>query len=168
MAADRARHLAIAMKTVIRRTTLIVRDIEKSARWYEHVLGLTRWYDSPYTLSGIGLAAGKKGDKTHLIIFKCEDPSIGMIGLLQWIDPPLPAPREIPTSITYGSPTFIAGCDDVDEAYRRALELDTQVHAAPHIWSTTGAKGEKLTFKSISIFDPDGYFYELNQELSRE
>ena len=154
------------MKSIIRRTTLIVRDIQKSARWYEYVLGLTRWYDSLYTLGGVGLAAGKEGDKTHLMIFKCEDPDIGMVGLLQWVDPPLAAPTEIPTAITYGNPTFIVGCDDVEEAHRRAKELGTHIHAGPHEWSTKGASGATLRFKSISIFDPDGYFYELNQPLS--
>ena len=80
------------IRNIIKRTTLFVRDIQVSRHWYEYVLGLTVWYDNEFILSGQGLAAGQAGDKTHLMILKCEDPVIGMIGLLQWIDPPMPAP----------------------------------------------------------------------------
>ena len=155
------------MKTIVKRTTLIVRDIEKSRHWYQHVLNMSVYYDKPVVLSGVGMAAGKKGDKTHLVILKCEDPQIGMIGLLQWIDPPMPAPEEIPKSVTYGNPTFVLSSDDVHEVHRRAIELGTHIHAAPHEWSIEGADGSIIDFVGLSVFDPDGYFYELNEERGR-
>ena len=153
------------MKNVVRRTTLIVRDVEKSARWYEHVVGMTRFYEGEVVLSGTGMAAGKKGDRTHLIIMQCEHPEIGMIGLLQWVDPALPAPKEIPTSVTYGNPTFVVASDDAREALRRARGLGSHIHSEPHEWSIKGADGEMKHFVSVSVFDPDGYFYEFNQQL---
>ena len=88
--------------TIVKRTTLIVRDIEKSRAWYEQVLEMSAYYDDEVVLSGTGMAAGKKGDKTHLVILKCQDPVIGMIGLLQWVDPIWPAPTKIPTAVDYG------------------------------------------------------------------
>jgi catechol 2,3-dioxygenase-like lactoylglutathione lyase family enzyme len=153
------------MKNIVRRTTLIVRDIQRSARWYEHVVGMTRWYDGEVVLSGEGMAAGKKGDRTHLVIMKCEHPDIGMIGLLQWVDPPLPAPATIPTSVTYGNPTFVLSSDDCREALRRAKELDTHIHSEAHEWEAKGVDGATKRFVSVSLFDPDGYFYEFNQLL---
>jgi catechol 2,3-dioxygenase-like lactoylglutathione lyase family enzyme len=153
------------MKNIVRRTTLIVREIERSAHWYEQVVGMTRYYDSEYILSGTGLAAGNEGDVTHLIIMQCEDPEIGMIGLLQWLDPPLPAPPEIPTSITYGNPTFVVSTDDAREVWHRATELGSHVHTAAHEWSTAGPDGKMLHFIGVSLFDPDGYFYQFNQLL---
>ena len=156
------------MKNVIKRTTLIVRDMETSVRWYEQVAGMTRYYDDEVVLTGVGMAAGKKGDRTHLVIMQCEDPEIGMIGLLQWIEPPLPAPAEIPTSVSYGNPTFVVAADDAREVHRRAQELGTHIHADPHEWSVRGARGETKHFVSVSLFDPDGYFYEFNQLLRTE
>jgi catechol 2,3-dioxygenase-like lactoylglutathione lyase family enzyme len=150
------------VKNIVRRTTLIVRDIERSAQWYETVVGMTRYYDSEYILSGTGLPVGKEGDVTHLIIMQCEDPEIGMIGLLQWLDPPLPAP-EIPTTITYGNPTFVCATDDAAEVHRRALEFGSRIHEAPHEWSTAGPDGKMLHFIGMSLFDPDGYFFQFNQ-----
>ena len=73
------------MANIIKRTTLIVRDMSASKRWYEYVLGLSVWMDDTVTLGGTGMAAGKAGDKTHLVIMQSEDPLIGMIGLLQWV-----------------------------------------------------------------------------------
>jgi catechol 2,3-dioxygenase-like lactoylglutathione lyase family enzyme len=154
------------MTNIIKRTTLIVRDIEKSTQWYEQVLGMSRYYDDEVVLSGVGMAAGNAGDRTHLVILKCADPEIGMIGLLQWIDPPLPAPAEIPTSVGYGNPTFVVAADDSRAACEVARKLGTPIHAEPHEWSIKGANGMMKNFIGVSLFDPDGHFYELNQLVS--
>ena len=152
--------------TTVKRTTLIVRNIEVSSKWYEEVLGMSLYYDDTITLGGKGMAAGKKGDVTHLKIYKCSDPVIGMIGLLQWIDPELPAPEEIPTKVDYGNPTFVVDTDNVDEVYKKALALGTHIHSEPHEWSVRGADGNMINFITMSVFDPDGYFYEINQRLT--
>ena len=153
------------MQNIIKRTTLIVRDIERSRHWYEYVMGLEVWMDTEVTLGGTGLAAGKAGDVTHLLIMQAEDPVIGMIGLLQWVDPPMPAPDEIPTSVTYGNPTFVVSSDDAQTTYERATELGTHVHSEPSEWSIRGQNGKMKHFLGLSLFDPDGYFYEVNQLL---
>ena len=153
------------MKNIVKRTTLFVRDMDKSMQWYKDVMGMTVWMDTEFVLSGEGLAAGKAGDKTHLVIMQCEDPVIGMIGLLQWVDPPLPAPDEIPTSVTYGNPTFVVEAEDARAMYEAAKGLGTRIHSEPHEWSTRGHDGRMKYFVSVSLFDPDGYFYECNQVL---
>lgn len=78
------------MTDIVKRTTLMVRDAEAAEQWYEDVLGMSRWMDVPFTLSGTQLAAGKKGDETRLVIMKAEHDTIGMIGLLEYIDPRRP------------------------------------------------------------------------------
>ncbi len=151
------------MQNVIKRTTLIVRDIDKSVAWYKDVMGMTVWMDTEVELSGVGMACGKAGDKTHLVILQAEDPVIGMIGLLQWVDPLLPAPDEIPTSVTYGNPTFVVSTDDAEATHAAAVAHGTHVHSAPHEWSIRGQDGRMKHFIGISLFDPDGYFFECNQ-----
>ena len=93
------------MTDILKRTTVMVRDAEASARWYEAVFGMTRWMDTPFTLSGTQLAAGAKGDQTRLVIMKAEHDVVGMIGLLQWLDPPMPAPTDLPRQVNFGAPT---------------------------------------------------------------
>ncbi len=152
------------VRSIVKRTTLIVRDMEKSRRWYEYVLGMKAWIDMPYTLSGKGIAAGKKGDVTHLVIMQADDPKIGMIGLLQWVDPPLPAP-EIPTTVGYGRPVFVVDTEDARENALRAAKLDTLVHTAEREFQVRGSRGELRHILGCAIFDPDGHFFECNQLL---
>ena len=80
------------MTTLVKRTTLIVRSIERSVAFYRDVLGLSVWYDDRVTLSGVGLAAGARGDETHLVIMQASDPVVGKIGLLEFTQPRLPEP----------------------------------------------------------------------------
>ena len=54
------------MTSILKRTTLIVRDMAKSIEFYEGVLGMTKYYDNQVTLGGDLLPAGKKGDVTYL------------------------------------------------------------------------------------------------------
>jgi|TARA_B100001105_G_C22319464_1_gene411844 catechol 2,3-dioxygenase-like lactoylglutathione lyase family enzyme len=152
--------------TIVKRTTLIVRDIRKSTRWYQEVLGMTVYYDDQVILGGKGMATGKKGDVTHLIILKCNDPVIGMIGLLQWIDPTLPAPDAIPDTVNYGQPTFVVDTDHIKEVFAKAVALDTLIYSEPHQWSVRGATGDMIEFLGMSLFDPDGHFFEINQRLN--
>ena len=97
------------MTDEIKRTTIIVRDAECAAHWYETVFGMSRWMDTPFTLSGNQLAAGKKGDQTRLVIMKSNHDVLGMMGLLQWVDPPMAAPDTLPTEIQFGMPIFRCG-----------------------------------------------------------
>ena len=151
------------MTDVIKRTTYMVRDIDRAAHWYEQVLGMTRWMDTPFTLSGTQLAAGKKGDRTRLCILKCTDDTIGMIGLLEWLDPKQDAPTELPTEIAFGTPIFVVAAVDARATVERARSLGSSIYCEPHEWSVTGADGLEKQFIGCSFWDLDGYFFEVNQ-----
>lgn len=154
------------MTDEIKRTTLMVRDADKAARWYQSVFGMTRWMDTPFTLSGEQLAAGRKGDQTRLIILKCLHDTIGMIGLLQWLDPPQSTPAELPRRVTFGAPIFVVASNDVRGVLARARVLGSHVHCEPREWTVTGADGRLKDMIGASLFDLDGYFFEINQVLS--
>lgn len=151
------------MPEQIKRTTLMVRDAEKAARWYEEVFGMTRWMDTPFTLSGTQLAAGKEGDHTRLVILKCLHDKIGMIGLLEWLEPKQDAPDELPTEVKFGAPIFVAESDDVKALVERARSLGSRIHCEPRAWTVTGADGRKKDMLGCSFFDLDGYFFEINE-----
>ncbi|GAA0486198.1 hypothetical protein GCM10009096_31220 [Parasphingorhabdus litoris] len=151
------------MTDIIKRTTLMVRDGDAASNWYETVFGMTKWMDTPFTLSGTQLAAGKKGDKTRLIILKCEHDMIGMIGLLEWLDPKQDAPEELPTEIKFGAPVFVVASEDAKGAVERARALGSTIHSEPREWSVTGADGKQKDMIGCSFWDLDGYFFEVNQ-----
>ncbi len=114
-------------------------------------------------LSGRGLAAGGKGDRTHLIIMKAQDPVIGMIGLLQWVEPELPRKGEPRARLGIGDVVFVMQTDDVLEVHRRLLQSGARIFADPYEFEIKGADGSLLRMTSISFWDPDGYFFEMNQ-----
>jgi catechol 2,3-dioxygenase-like lactoylglutathione lyase family enzyme len=153
------------MSNVLKRTTLIVRSIERSLAFYRDVLGFQIWYDDEIVLSGVGLAAGKQGDRTHLVILKAEDPVIGMIGLLEFTDPRLPQPDVPRERLGIGDIVFVMQSQDVVGAHERLRRFGARIHAEPHAFEVTGADGKLIKMTSMSFWDPDGYFIELNQRL---
>ena len=152
------------MTSILKRTTLIVRDMAKSIEFYEGILGMTKYYDNQVTLGGDLLPAGKKGDVTYLTMWKCEDPVIGMIGLLQWIDPVWEAP-EITYKVGYGNPVFVAAIDDAEAVYKKAKAFGCKIRAPLSETEYPAAKGGIVRVRSVGVFDPDGHFFELNQTL---
>jgi len=155
------------IRNIVKRTTLFVRDMSAARHWYEYVLGMSVYYDKEFVLSGTGLAAGNAGDRTHLVILKADDPEIGMIGLLQWLEPTMPAPP-VEYKLGFGNPTFVVASDDARQTHQRAKELGTHVHSEPYEWSTQGANGKMKHFIGLSLFDPDGYFFECNQLVAED
>jgi len=152
------------MTTLIKRTTLVVRDMEKSLQFYQGILGMEVYYDNQITLEGNLLPMGKKGDVTRLVIIKCEDPVIGMIGLLEWIDPVLDAP-EVPQTVGFGNPIFVAAVDDAEDVYEKAQKIGCVIRAPLSEGQYPGADGGIVKVRSVGLFDPDGHFFECNQRL---
>jgi catechol 2,3-dioxygenase-like lactoylglutathione lyase family enzyme len=150
------------MSTLVKRTTLIVRDIDRSVAFYRDVLGLRVWYDDRITLSGVGLAAGARGDETHLVIMEASDPVVAKIGLLEFTQPRLPEPprRE---RLGIGDVIFVLQGDDAEGIHRRAVAAGARIHAVPHRYEVRGADGTQIVMTSVSLWDPDDYFIEYNQ-----
>lgn len=153
------------MADLVKRTTLMVRDAEAAAAWYEDVFGMTRVMDTLFTLSGTQLAAGAMGDRTQLVILKCADDTVGMIGLLQWVDPPMDAPAELPTRIAFGAPIFVVAAEDCGATVERARAAGSRIHCEPRNWTVTGFDGLEQAMVGASFFDRDGYFFEVNQRV---
>ena len=147
---------------LVKRTTLIVRDVNRSVAFYRDVLRLSVWYDDEIVLSGTGLAAGAKGDRTRLVIMKAQDPVIGMIGLLEFTEPrlPEPAPR---TRLGIGDTVFVLQGKDVASVHQRAIDFGARIHAAPHRFEVRGADGRMISMTSLSLWDPDDFFIEYNE-----
>jgi hypothetical protein len=117
------------------------------------------------TQLGTQLAAGQKGDQTRLVILKCEHDMIGMIGLLEWLDPKLDAPAELTTRLAFGAPIFVVASSDCKAAIERARALGSHIYCEPRDWTVTGADGAEKQMIGGSFFDLDGYFFEVNQQV---
>ena len=152
------------MKNIIRRTTLKVRDIQKSYEFYTEILGMETYYNNEVTVENDLLPGTKAGDKIHLIILKAQDPVVGMIGLLKPIDPEEEFPA-VEFDFKYGSSVFVVGVDDVEELYEKALKFGAKMRAPLSETIYPGADGNDVHVKSLGLYDPDGHFMECNQRL---
>lgn len=94
----------------------------------------------------------------------CEDQVIGMIGLLEWTEPPMDL-GAAENKLAPGSPIFVMSSDDVRGVCERAREMGSAIHAEPFEWSFTTPDGTVKNFLETTLFDLDGHFFEVNQLL---
>lgn len=148
--------------TVVRRTTLIVHDIEASIGFYRDVLGMDVWLDSPGTVSERSLpSTASPGDASRLVIMKGRDPWIGMVGLLQYGQPVALPGR--PERLVPGHTILMMETDQLDAIWARMQRRGTEVLRPPQDSQVTGADGSRWTARFLFAFDPDGHLLEINQ-----
>ncbi|WP_318772712.1 VOC family protein [Thermaurantiacus sp.] len=153
--------------TDVRRLTILVRDIDASLRLYRDVLGLKVNYDAPVTVSGVALPAGVPGNRTRLVLLNGNDPWLGWIGLMQFIDPPLPDPGPPPTRLSLGGHVLVLNTDDAVKRCAMARQVPgVRFTAEPRLQVYPGrGGGPPIRVMGCAFFDPDGTFIELNQIL---
>lgn len=155
------------LPTDIRRVTLIVRSIENSLKLYRDVLGMRSNYDTMVETSGVALPAGPPGAKVRLVLLNSNDPYIGWIGLMEWIDPPLPDPGPYPKRMRPGGHVIVTNTDDVDGRCAAAAKVPGVTVTAPARMQEYPGRngGAPIRVRGCNFFDPDGTLIELNQLL---
>lgn len=158
-----------AFPTDLRRTSLIVHDIDESLKLYRDILGFKVNYDAEVTMSGKALPAGEPGAKARLILLSSNDSWVGWIGMLQWLDPALPRPSEPRREMGIGDAVLVFNTEKVDEHCEAVQKLEG-IHMTAPVSETTypaRAGGDPIVVRTCYLFDRDGYFMELNKVLDR-
>jgi catechol 2,3-dioxygenase-like lactoylglutathione lyase family enzyme len=150
------------MPTVIKRTTLIVRDAERMQRFYRDVLGWTADYDAAMTLSGGIIPCAKPGETVRLVMMAGQDPEIGKIGLLEWTKPRLPEPGPPKHRLGIGDIVLVADVPDMKALVARIENFPgAKVHSPPADGTFPDPRGAgTIEYASMSFFDSEGFFYE--------
>ncbi|MEZ5513418.1 MAG: VOC family protein [Steroidobacteraceae bacterium] len=151
----------------VRRTTLVVRDIEKSLPLYRDALGLQVIYDE---LVGGGTDADGKAKQptVRLVLLRANDTFIGVLGLMQRLNiPPPPAPQF--AKAMPGQPIIVMNVADLDQRF-------ATIEATPHVTVDTrpvtieypapGGAG-KIPVLFSAVWDADGNYIELNKLLGQ-
>jgi len=149
------------MSTVVKRTTLVVRSVERSMAFYRDVLGFTTAFDQEITMAGSGYPAARAGDEVRLVMMQGKAPDGSMIGLLEHIDPRLPEPDE--RTVGIGDSVIVMHTDDLNRVHRECEAAGARIFSEPHAFTITGADGNPAQMQSMTIFDPDGFILEVNQ-----
>jgi len=155
------------MTDLLRRTTFIVPDASAAAKFYADVFGFRTWYDNELAVDRRFPPAAPDGARAHLVILQVEDPRVGMLGFLQYLDPPFDTSvPTLRTKVRMGEPILVIETQDVDAAHRRAESAGANIVTPPVDWEVPGNDGVSvIRLRTMSFFDLNGIYVEVNQRM---
>ncbi|MCC5861369.1 MAG: VOC family protein [Gammaproteobacteria bacterium] len=148
----------------IRRTTLLVRDIERSLPVYRDALGLTVIYDE-HLGGGTDADGQPQPATTRLVLLRANDTFIGALGLMQRLDIEPPPPPENRRAMP-GDVILVINALDLEERFERIADTPgVTVATAPTRVEYPAPDGGVIPVLFSAFWDPDGYFIEVNRIL---
>jgi catechol 2,3-dioxygenase-like lactoylglutathione lyase family enzyme len=153
---------------LLKRTTFIVADAERQADFYCSVFGFTRWYDHELGVDHRYPPTGAPdGARAKLVICQAQDPQVGMIGFLQYLDAVIEAaPRGTESRLRIGDPVLVLNVADIDAVHERAIAAGATISSPPTIWEVPQREGSGVTrLKMLSLFDPEGHYCEVSTRV---
>ena len=152
------------MNDVLLRSTFIVGDLEAAIRFYSEVFGWQVAYDNILAVDYRFPPAAPDGAPCRLVIFRGTDPEIGGIGFMQYLhhNPP-PGPSKHRKTVGQGEAILVVKSDDPDASYEKIRKTDAVVVAPPTDWTVPSpVKGQVIRLRTMSLFDPNGIYIEVN------
>ena len=152
------------MTDVLLRSTFIVGDIEAAIRFYSDVFGWRVAYDNVLAVDWRFPPAARDGAPARLVIFQGDDPEIGGIGFLKYLDHAFqPGPSKHRKTVGEGEAILVVKSPDPDATYRKIQGTEAVVVAPPTDWTVPSpVKGEVIRLRTMSLFDPNGIYLEVN------
>lgn len=143
----------------LRRTTLLVRDMEASLAFYEGALGLEKYYDQIIT-SRDGTS------QSHLVLLRANDPNIGVLGLWELStagDAPAP---DFTDELVAGEIVLLFNTSELDNVFPAAADVPGVTVVSPPTYREYPGDGVTYQVMVSMLRDPDGHIVELNNRLS--
>ena len=153
---------------LLRRTTFLCADAARLADFYCVVFGFTRHYDHPLAVDARFPPTGAPdGARARLIILKSRDPTVGMLGFLQYkqdLPGGMPAPAD--GRVRLREPVLVFGTDDVHALASRATRAGATIATPPTDWEVPSRDGDGVTrLRTLCFFDPEGHYCEVSQRV---
>lgn len=151
----------------LRRTTLVVSDIENSLAFYRDALGMEVQYDQELTSPNLGRRGGDGVNRSRLVLLRANDGFIGMLGLWQFLDQSEydAAPPQEPGFVP-GDIVLLFNHRNLEEIFPDAAAVPgVQVLGEPRERVYPSANGDIHVMVSMLV-DPDGHIVELNRVIS--
>jgi pimeloyl-ACP methyl ester carboxylesterase/catechol 2,3-dioxygenase-like lactoylglutathione lyase family enzyme len=147
---------------VVRRTTLIVHDLDASLRFYREVLGFELWLENRGKVTANSLPVDEPlGADSRFAVMRGTHPWVGMVGLLQYgAAKPLPDPAR---AVRPGNVVLMIETSQLHAIYARMNARGVRVLRPPETNEVTGAGGARWRATFLFAYDPDGHLLEINQ-----
>lgn len=148
----------------LRRTTLVVRDIDRSLPLYRDALGMTVIYDQ---LIGGTDADGKPTAPTvRLVLLRANDDFIGVLGLMQRLNQTETPPPPVFRKAQPGGLILVFNVRDLETRFAQiSTAPNVRVSEAPMRIEYPAAGGGVIPVLFSAVWDADGNFIELNRIL---
>jgi catechol 2,3-dioxygenase-like lactoylglutathione lyase family enzyme len=155
----------MSLVTPLKRTAIIVTDMNKSLRFYRDVLGLNVWVQGkmgkevPAIFKLLGLPPGA----IRWIILQSEDVDWGMVGLFELQRPSPPRVRQPSLAqANAGEACLVFHTPDVDAVHRGAKQLKLRILCPPTLLEI--AERQVLS-REMTLRDPNGVLVNFIQNV---
>jgi len=155
----------MSLVTPLKRTAIIVTDLNKSLRFYRDVLGLNVWVQGkmgkevPAIFKLLGVPPGA----VRWIILQSEDVDWGMVGLFELQRPvPLRVRQPSLAQANAGEACLVFHTPDVDAVHRGAKRLKLRIVCPPTLLEI--AERQVLS-KELTLRDPNGVLVNFIQNV---
>lgn len=141
----------------VRRTTLLVRDMNRALAFWRDALGLKVVYDR---------VIGQPPETIHLVLLRANDQFVGNIGLMRRSSDPagVPVKYERPTT---GQAIIVVNAKDLEHRIERIKAVPgVKVQSGPERVEYPAPDGRgTIPVLATFLWDPDGFFVEVNKIL---
>jgi len=155
----------MSLVTPLKRTAIIVTDMEKSLRFYRDVLGLNVWVQGrmgkevPAMFKLLGVPPGA----VRWVILQSEDVDWGMVGLFELRRPSPPRLRRPKLAqANAGEACLVFHTPDVDAVHRSAKKMKLRILCPPTLLEI--AERQVLS-KEMTLRDPNGVLVNFIQNV---
>jgi len=150
-----------------RRTTLIVRDIDKSLALYRDALGMTVYYDQELTSPRLQRKGSDGVNRSRLVLLKANDGFVGLLGLWQFLDGPKPPPPPAKPEFAPNEIVVLFNADDLETRFEKVRTTPgVRIMSEPTLRAYPGPNATEIKVMVSMLTDPDGHVVELNKALS--
>ena len=150
----------------LRRTTLIVRDMDRSLALYRDALGMTVAYDQQLTSPRLEREGGDGVNRSRLVLLRANNGFIGMLGLWQFLDgPEVPAADPSP-AFAPGEIVLLFNASDLEERFPAVAATPGVTVISPPTPRTYPSDNGDIQVMVSMLTDPDGHIVELNRLVS--
>jgi catechol 2,3-dioxygenase-like lactoylglutathione lyase family enzyme len=152
--------------TPLKRTAIIVRDMQRSLAFYRDVLGMNVWVEGQAgeELPALYQLLGMPPCHMRWVVLQSEDVDWGMVALFELTDP-APEDDTHPSidRVNRGEACLVFHTPDVEALHERARELGLTILCPPTVLEL--AQHEAVS-KEMTLRDPNGVLVNLVEMLS--
>lgn len=158
-----------ARGAVVRQTTLLVEDMDRSLDFYVR-LGLSKSSDQTFedgdqdaifSATDLPLAADPK--IARLVVLKGNNDQASQIGLVAYDKPRLSSARGNLGGLGTGDIIITLAVPDIQDTYHRLAQISTRFQRIPYRFTLTNSDGSHQVMMRMLAYDPDGHLAEIVQ-----